>query len=358
MIEPALPTNELLRLNELRELGILDSPIEPSFDAITRTAQRVFGVDIVAVSLVDESRQWFKSIVGLDACETGRDVSFCGHAILSDEIMCVPDASKDERFFDNPLVTEEPKIRFYAGCPVELSPGNRLGTLCIIDQKPRELTEEDAHALKDLALMVETALACYAHSCARNQLLSRCKLVERQARVDSLTRVLNRRGGEEVLDYVFKEKAPSRFIGVGLIDVDHFKEINDQHGHEVGDLYLQKFASVLVSSCREGDEVIRWGGDEFVVVFNSSDVASVSAMFNRLHREITSSSLQVGELNIPLEASIGVATCACNSCDIWKDVIEAADSAMYKAKEAGRNRLHIMEEAITNKSSCHISQAG
>lgn len=156
MLQAPIPENDDERLEALRRLDILDTPEEERFDRITRLASRILGVPIVAVSLVDEDRQWFKSIQGLDAKETGRDVSFCGHAIVSgEEVFTVNDASRDDRFRDNPLVTENPNIRFYAGRPITNEEGQKLGTLCVIDTQPRELTETESEALKDLADIAE-----------------------------------------------------------------------------------------------------------------------------------------------------------------------------------------------------------
>ena len=155
MREAPIPEDEELRIKTLRSLCVLDTQSEERFDRITRLAKRLFDVPIALVSLVDSDRQWFKSRQGLDARETPRASSFCGHAILSDELLVVNDASKDDRFADNPLVTGEPHIRFYGGCPVRAENGQRLGTLCIIDRSPRALSESDEQALRDLAGMVE-----------------------------------------------------------------------------------------------------------------------------------------------------------------------------------------------------------
>ncbi|MDH3405704.1 MAG: PAS domain S-box protein [Gammaproteobacteria bacterium] len=158
MIAPPNPENETRRLAALHALRILDTPAEERFDRITRIAQKLFNVPIALVSLVDTKRQWFKSRIGLDAIETPRDISFCGHAILQTDIFIVPDASVDLRFVDNPLVTGDPKIRFYAGQPLRDIEGNKLGTLCLIDRRPRELDEGQRQLLRDLSLWAENEL--------------------------------------------------------------------------------------------------------------------------------------------------------------------------------------------------------
>lgn len=158
MLKAPFPANEAARLRALRALEILDTPAEDRFDRLTRIAQHILQVPIVLISLVDAERQWFKARRGLDASETPRDISFCGHAILGAEIFVVPDAAADERFFDNPLVTQAPDIRFYAGAPLTLSDGMRVGTLCAIDRQPRQLDERQLASLRDLAQCVTDEL--------------------------------------------------------------------------------------------------------------------------------------------------------------------------------------------------------
>ncbi|NVK56708.1 MAG: GAF domain-containing protein [Alteromonadaceae bacterium] len=157
MTAPQLP-DENERIKTLQNLNILDTPPEERFDRITKLASRIFQVPIALVSLIDTDRQWFKSSAGLSACETERDISFCGHAIEHDDIFIIENATEDHRFFDNPLVTGEPHIRFYAGCPLVHPNGHRLGTLCLIDQKPRTLSDTFRKTLYDLAAVAQLEL--------------------------------------------------------------------------------------------------------------------------------------------------------------------------------------------------------
>ncbi|MDA0368895.1 MAG: diguanylate cyclase [Proteobacteria bacterium] len=149
-----VPSGEAERLLDLHSYDILDTPAEEAFDQITRLASTVFGAPIALVSLVDARRQWFKSKVGIDANETGRDIAFCAHAISGDEIMVVEDTLLDERFNTNPLVTDDPSLRFYAGAPLKSAAGHNLGTLCVADRVPRALSEQQKRTLADLADLV------------------------------------------------------------------------------------------------------------------------------------------------------------------------------------------------------------
>ncbi|MBM3549511.1 MAG: GAF domain-containing protein [Alphaproteobacteria bacterium] len=160
MKAPEIPDDETYRLDALHSLDILDTPPDSDFDAVVALGRDLFDVPICLVSIVDADRQWFKACIGLDVLETARSVSFCGHAILSQEPLVVLDATKDERFFDNPLVTGGPEIRFYAGSPIRLPSGYQVGTVCLIDRVPRaEFGDRDVKRLQMLAELAVTAMA-------------------------------------------------------------------------------------------------------------------------------------------------------------------------------------------------------
>jgi len=157
MKPPVIP-NEKQRLNVLWQYDVLDTVPEEVFDDLTELAARICEAPIAMITLVDESRQWFKSKVGVTVKETSRDISFCGHAIAQSDLFIVPDATKDQRFEHNPLVISDPKIRFYAGAPLITPDGYPLGTLCVIDKVPRELRPDQKSALRTLARHVMTQL--------------------------------------------------------------------------------------------------------------------------------------------------------------------------------------------------------
>ncbi len=159
MKKPEKPANEQQRIQCLLSTGLLDTPPDERFDRITRLAQKYFGVPITMVSLVDKERQWFKSKIGFTMAETPRDISFCGHAILQNNVFFVPDARSDDRFSDNPLVLGPPNIIFYAGLPLSGIDGSKIGTLCIVDTAPRQLSSEDISVMRDLADCAEDEIA-------------------------------------------------------------------------------------------------------------------------------------------------------------------------------------------------------
>jgi len=262
MLKPPVPLDETARLMSLQSLRLLDTPSEERFDRITRMAQRLFEVQTCLISLVDNDRQWFKSKQGLDACETSREISFCGHAILNDQVFVVGDASKDPRFSDNPLVTDEPFIRFYAGCPIRGPGGHHIGTLCIIDGQARGLSLDDQGALRDLGAMVEDEL----------------KLMSEITR-DELTQIANRRGfnviAGQMLSLCRRTGANAELL---FFDLNGFKQVNDSLGHKAGDSLLRHFAKILMKCFRTADVVARIGGDEFVVLLTATDGTSNKAM--------------------------------------------------------------------------------
>jgi PAS domain S-box-containing protein len=154
-----LPHNEIERLRALRNLKLLDSGREARFDRITRIAQAYFQAPIVLISLVDEHSQWFKSFIGVDFVDTPRTISFCSHVIAKGSLVYIPDATLDPTFSDNPLVTHSPYVRFYVGIPIESPDGFHIGSLCVIDNRPRTLSPMHIDVLEDLASLVNTEIA-------------------------------------------------------------------------------------------------------------------------------------------------------------------------------------------------------
>jgi diguanylate cyclase (GGDEF)-like protein len=312
--KPALPQDEQTRLKALRSLDVLDTLAEERFDRLTRMTKRMFGVPIVLVSLVDENRQWFKSCMGLGATETPRDISFCGHAILGNEVFIIPNALEDERFADNPLVLNDPNIRFYAGCPLLVN-GSKLGTLCIIDQTPRSFGSEDIDALKDLASMVERELAAV-----------------QMATLDELTGISNRRGFMMLAKYSLKlfarEKIPATLI---FLDLDKFKPINDRFGHAEGDAALIAFVSLMKSMFRDSDLFARLGGDEFVVLLSNAPkqyaediIGKFSGLLMKYNQEV--------DRGYEISFSHGIVEFNPEKHSAIEELLSEGDSLMYKLK--------------------------
>lgn len=525
MPAPSRPVDELERLSALRALALLDTPVEPTLDRITRLLASSLQVPVALISLLDERRQWFKSRVGLDVSETPRDLAFCGYAILGQGALVVPDAQTDARFSDNALVTGDPHIRFYAGVPVRTLSGHPIGTLCAIDRQPRHLSEDELSILQELADMVsrelqlrevtqalrrlleDTALspstqapaaasaeqlrellqrlgarldedtqavldlnqkqaatiaqltrsekamhrrtaelqlvldqasygyigmdsqglvtawnleaqrmfgwsadqaigrplhelivppelqAGHCQGLQRFLEIGRSDMVDRdlelparhrdghqltvemrirhllidgdhtfsaflhditerkareeqrmrQAQSDPLTGMANRRVLEEQLPLALqREQAQQRPLALLFIDLDGFKAVNDTFGHQAGDEVLRQVATRLRGCVRETDLLVRYAGDEFVLLLEGLHGQREVA------EAVAAKVLRVLEQDFPLDgdkvaqlgASIGIALHLPGDRRTAQDLIAEADRWMYEAKRAGKGRFH------------------
>lgn len=273
MQAPLIPDYEPERLISLYNLSLLDSEPEERFDRITRLAKSYFDFPVVLVSLVDKDRQWFKSIVGVKANELPRDISFCGHAILQEEVFSIPDASVDTRFFDNPLVVSDPYIRAYYGVPLRAPDGYRVGTLCLIDHKPRELSDEQKEVLRDMAKMVEDKLAL-------TNILRQAKLAEkRQRRLNAIL--------QTEMDAIVSIKSDGLIVGANPSTETLFGyEIDQLIGQSVDQLLAKPFFNPLnfandpewplqlnqTSNIREERIGVRASGEEFPLELSLSQI--------------------------------------------------------------------------------------
>jgi diguanylate cyclase (GGDEF)-like protein/PAS domain S-box-containing protein len=461
MRAPLSPPNEPARLIELQDYRILDTPVESAFDALTKVAAQILDVPIALISIVDAERQWFKSRYGLDVAQTPRDISFCGHVVEQDAQLVVPDAQRDGRFADNPLVTGDPHVRFYAGTPLRTGAGFVLGTLCAIDHVARDIGPEKLEALELLAgqvvqllelrrtglRLVEArdaerraeerlhkiidnvpALVGYWDQDLRNVFANRAysewfgqrpdeiqgghirdllgpdlyeknrplleralageqqhfqrtiltpsgprhsaatyapdrvgdqvrgifvlvtditelevarakqkeqsEAIERLARTDMLTGLLNRRAAADLIE---RERARAARSGerlfVVMLDVDHFKRVNDEGGHLHGDEVLKHVGDALLATTRQADICARWGGEEFLVLLTATSPEGALQSAER----IRVSAGRAGDTP-PVTLSAGLAEWQFTD-QSFDQALGAADGRLYQAKQTGRNRL-------------------
>lgn len=345
MSRPPTPKNEIERLAALYRFGILDSPREAAFDALTRIAAYVCEVPIAVINFIDRDRQWFKSEVGLGVRETPLDVSICAHAILQPGLFVVPDTRADERFADNPLVNGEPRLRFYAGALLETDDGYPLGTLCVLDHQPRVLTPEQGEILESLAAQVMLLLSLYEHNAKQAEMLAELETARRElahlAATDLLTGLANRRAFGERLNQEIARLARSGSSSCLLmVDLDGFKPINDRHGHQTGDHALTVFATLCTSVFRESDFIARWGGDEFMVLLPDTDKQAATAGAERLHAALARTPITAdAQGSFSLGASIGIVEF--DGSPDADTVLQAVDETLYAAKQGGRGRTEV-----------------
>jgi len=329
VLDCPLPENEAQRLEAVRAYEILDTPPELDFDALTRVAAHVFNTPAAVVGLMDADRLWFKSRLGLDVPQLDRQIAFCAFAIMRpDEPLVVEDLSKDPRFMHNPLVTQAPHLRFYAGAPLVDPSGHALGTIAVVDSQPRTLNDGQRAVLKDLSTLVITAM--------ENR--RRALLLGRLALTDHLTGLANRAHFDRTLE---SEMAHAMRTGepfsVLYMDLDGFKEINDRFGHAAGDDVLREIARRLAEQVREEDAVARFGGDEFGVVMRTSAQDSAQALAQRITKAV-SAPIRISTGNTAVVGiSIGLATYT-EGMASGATLLDQADHALYEAKrQSGRH---------------------
>ena len=475
---PGRPANEAERLDALHRYAILDSPPEDSFDRILRLAAGIIGVPAATISFVDAGRAWCKSRIGVDDQQTPRAISFCGHTILGDQVMVVPDARRDPRFAENPLVTGPANIRFYAGAPLGTPDGYNLGALCAIDHKPRELSAEQLSQLEDLASLVvsqlelrlagrraleevaerarvEAALRARERQLKETQRLAglgdwrwpvggqaldwspemyrifrldparfepgfdvvlglihaddrervsarldhvvrarttasfefrirppdgaerhvwseaRCEIdddgkvvalfgvcqditerrnVERRlqhlAHHDGLTGLTNRALFHDRLDTALaRARRAGDRVGLLLLDLDHFKDINDTLGHDAGDALLREVGRRLQRCVRETDTVARLGGDEFAIILPGLAKPAQAGLVAEKIIAAMAEPIRHDEHEIHAATSIGITVFPSDDVEP-QPLLKNADIALYRAKAQGRGAYCFFQSSM------------
>lgn len=312
--------DETGRLAALRRYAVLDTPAEEPFDKLTELVRNVLGVPIAAVSLIDAERQWFKSIAGLAACETSREVSFCAHTIKRHEPLVVPDTALDLRFAKNPLVTGEPWIRSYLGIPLETPDGYNLGALCAIDTRPRHFDASQIAVMQSFADLVLNELE-----------------LRQIAMSDGLTGAMTRRGWVEAAEReIARAKRHGTEASIIVLDADHFKLVNDVYGHPAGDAVLRTISQRCRDALRDSDLLGRIGGEEFAVLLPETGAQGATELAERLREAIVASPVDANGTPLRVTASFGI--CALGdrirTVEAW---LALADGPLYEAKAAGRN---------------------
>lgn len=311
------------RLKALGGLNVLDSVAEQPFEKIVTLVQQILRVPMCAVSLVDKDRQWFKAQRGLNACETARDISFCTHAIRGFEPFLVPNALLDGRFANSPLVTGMPHIRSYAGIPLMTPDGYNIGSLCAMDDKPRVFASAEISILQNFAKLVVDELEL-------RQVLS----------TDQLTGAMARAAWFDVAaNEVTRAHRYNRPLCLLVLDIDHFKSVNDQLGHTAGDSVLRQVAQVVLGQLRQSDSLGRFGGEEFVVLLPETVLADATSLAERVRKAVKQASYP-GHDALRCTISIGVAELSQSEQKIGQ-LFERADKGVLQAKTKGRDRVEI-----------------
>lgn len=347
-----------LKLANIHAADPFYTPLEERFERITRLAQRALNLPVAAITLVEGDRQWFKSVAGWGISELPLEKSLCREVLTTGKEIVVGDTLHDLYLMDNPYVRKKPKFRFYAGFPIKDSGGTTVGTFCVMDVKPRKVDDAFRAAHFDLGQMAQREMFSVELGNAQATLVSKLNRARRQAMFDSLTRIWNRRGGMDMLGEALKECAGSdRSVGICLADLDHFKKVNDEFGHRVGDHVLRKTASTIVACVRPDDVVCRHGGEEFLVIVRDVDERACLAIAQRICDGIRQMKITSGGKTILTTISIGAAMRGTDETVSPSRLLERADRALYRSKEAGRDRVCFGREQGERKKKAKSTAA-
>lgn len=333
----AIPENEQQRLEALNELGILYTPLEDRFDRITRTICRMFDVPIAYVSLIDADTQWIKSIQGLELIDCPRKTSICAHTLLVEECIVCEDLTKDKRFSDSLFVTDGLKLRFYVGFALK-NRGQNVGTLCMVDVKPRKFSERDLDTMRDIHSWAQTEVNLTQLSEVQVQLITELDQAQREAKLDGLTGLWNHISAKDILRRAYHRHLLTLCpLTAMMVDIDNFKQINDDHGHPFGDQVIHRISKVLRTSLRPSDAIGRYGGDEFLVILENCPYDRAEDLSQRILEQVNQLSFDNRGKTVNVSISIGLSATDRQAIHSPEQLLETADQGLYQAKESGRN---------------------
>ncbi|MFT5535395.1 MAG: diguanylate cyclase (GGDEF)-like protein [Candidatus Paceibacteria bacterium] len=322
-----IPANEPERLAHLRSFAILDTSPEIEFDALTRVVAHAFNAPIAVIAMMDSNRLWFKSKLGLDVPQLDRKIAFCAHAIMKPGApLVIEDLTADPRFAINPLVSHDPHLRFYAGAPLVDDSGHALGTIAVIDNRPRAFNDTQQHILMDCSRLVMTAME------GRRRAL----VLEQLAMTDYLTGLPNRAQFDQAMatemSHAMRTGKPFSLL---CLDLDGFKGVNDEFGHAAGDEVLCEVARRLQRHVRLGDTLARLGGDEFAIVTRDADNDAVAVLADRLMDTVRQPIRLLSGDRVTLGISVGIASYTSDVTSAQL-LLARADKALYRIKNQPR----------------------
>ncbi len=341
---PAAPysPNEIRRIAAVHKSQLMGTPAEERFDKITRQARALFEVPMACLDIVGNDIAWLKSVQGFDGLEGLRQDSYCHYTVLSDGVCFVHDASKDPRVFDSAFASVWVS---YVGVPIHFD-NQRIGVLCVGDDKPREFSAQQVEMLADLAALAEQEILVSALSESQIALAAEHEELEMKSRIDVLTHVWNQGAIYDLAHAEFAKVARGTSFALLMIDIDHFKQINDVYGHAAGDQVLRVVAERLRGAVRPSDAVGRYGGEEFLVIIPGLTAQDVEQISERIRSEVVASPVVFNDHQIEVTCSIGCVSHTASQ-DIRVDsLISHADAALSRAKLAGRNRIEITVDAV------------
>ena len=320
-----IPANEINRLQAVYSYDILDTLPEIDFDTITRLASMALKVPAAVIGLMDSDRLWFKSQIGLGVSQLDRQIAFCAHALMApEELLVVEDLLEDTRFQNNPLVTQSPNIRFYAGAPLVNIQGYALGTIAVADTRPRRFTREEGEILRDFSRLVISSIE------NRNK----ANHLQMLASTDQLTGLPNRSSFERALNLQITHSGRTgEPFSLFYMDLNHFKMVNDTYGHAAGDEVLASVAYTMLSQLRAGDMLARLGGDEFGMIVRGDAEETALPLINRINEVVSQPIMLSNGKQVTIGISIGNVAYSDITGSLDK-FMALADKALYQNKRA------------------------
>jgi diguanylate cyclase (GGDEF)-like protein len=349
---------EAARQAAVEATGLLDTADEQGFNDLVRLATLVCNAPVATFTLIDRQRQWFKARHGMASRETPRRESLCALAIRApSRMLVVRDIHADAELAMRPVDADGTPLRFYAGMPLVDAEGHALGALAVYDHAPRELDAAEQEGLEALARQAERLLELHRLGSRQRDLLSQGGNVARQleyeraewqrrhddlrreASRDALTGLVNRAELERLRkDPAALARLQASHYAIAVIDIDHFKQVNDRHGHLLGDQALRAVAGVITSCVRQEDVAGRYGGEEFLLILPGTSLPGACEVAERIR-------VAVGRLGLPFRLTVSVGVAAGDPArDHPESVFERADQALYRAKALGRDRVVVADD--------------
>jgi diguanylate cyclase (GGDEF)-like protein len=331
-----------LKIANIHSDDLFYTPLEERFERITRVARRALQVPVAAITLLNDEKQWFKSAAGWGISELPRANGICQFTVEEYRLLTIGNTLEDPRTAQSPIVVSAPRFRAYAGYPLVDQHNNVVGTFCVLALQPREFTAADRQTVADLAAMSQRELLSDHLTDAHSALTSKLSVARREAMMDPLTRLWNRRGASVLLKSALAA-ADTRGtpLTLALLDLDNFKRINDSYGHQIGDEVLRKIASRLIGAVRNNDVVCRMGGDEFLIMMVDTDAPAAGNAAERIRRAITDTVVPTRDGALPMSVSVGYTVRPPRDDVPVEALLERADRALLQAKSAGRNRVRL-----------------
>lgn len=339
------PRFEQQKNEVLQRYRILNGSEVHVADQIVRTAAQVFGVPMVVATLNERYRNWYRSSYGVPAPMLERLQSFCSQANLSDMAFAVSDVRNEPHFATDPAVEGPPNVVFFAGAPLRDPEGKRFGSLCLVDSRPHDFSDEKLRLLESFAGIVsqDICVRSAARYAVRDLIEAehdKCGLFD-MAMTDPLTKALNRRAFYRFAEReVLRAGRHGKPLSAMLFDIDHFKQVNDIHGHSVGDEVLTRLVECVTRSVRDEDLLGRIGGEEFAMVLPETEPLRAVILANRIRESVSEMQFAGKTGSFRITISIGISEPGFADLDILP-ALERADMALYQAKQKGRNRVEV-----------------